>query len=1265
MRYGVLGPLEVADEHGQELALGGPKQRSVFAILLLHAGEVVSSDRLVDLLWGECPPASATKTLQVYVSNLRKTLGAGVLITRPGGYVLRTEPGEVDLERFAALAAEGRAALRAGDPEGAAKSLREALGLWRGAPLADLEYASFAQSEIARLVEMRLAALEDRVDAEVALGDHGAVIGELGGLVREHPLRERLRGQLMLALYRSGRQTDALAAYRELSDLLRDELGLEPGEGLRELERLILRHDPALAAAALPPPQPGTLRAPATDTIHRLKASEAMPPHPIVLRRSRKLVTALFCELTASTARGAELDPELFHGLMDRYLTELRAAIGRHGGVVDRVIGEAVMAVFGVPRVHEDDALRAVRAAAEIRDRVSALAEEVDVTLSFRAAVNTGLVLVGEERNLAIGDPVTVAARLGQAAASGEILVGTDTLRFVRDAIHFESLEPLELQGRAEPVSAFRLVRVDPLAPGLARRLDTRLVGRERELGLLRAGWQRTLDELGCHLFTLLGVAGVGKSRLVSELLASVGEHALVLSGRCLPYGEGITFWPLVEALTGAGKRAQAMLDRLERGWVAAPEELFWEVRLVLEALAAELPVILHIDDLQWGQPMLFDLLDHVADLSRNGAILLLCAARPELLDQRPGWGGGKLNATTMLLEPLAPADAEALLNDLGDGLASDVRARVVKAAEGNPLFLEVMASLAPERDAAAAIPATIQALLTACVEQLDVGDRELLEHGAVEGEVFHSGTLRALAGSGSSGDVGLRLARLVRRQLIRPHPATIGGDDAFRFRHLLLRDVTYEGLPKATRAVLHERFATWLETSAAGMPELDEIAGWHLEQAVRYTREMRRAVVSELEHRAVERLFSAGMRAGRRGDDAAAITLLTRALELAAQSDPLRSRIAVELAPLLQGKDDFARLDELLRIAEADPDVRTSAAPVRAEWLMMTNPHKFATTVPLQLPALLDELQARGDDLDIAKTHIVAAKFYILKSQCEPWAREALIAAEHARRAGHIGLHSKALVWAIQALVTGPWPFAEAAMRAETLAEEIRPRYLTVLAQQAPMQLAASRGDLQTAREIAQQVIAELRDELGMPFRATTVMRILAEIELAAGNPSAARATLLQVDALHADAGESAFRSTIQARLAEAEETLGNRAAAETALELCDQLGAAEDEINLAITGIVRARLALANGDPEAAEQWARTAVEHAFMTDAPIVRADATLGLAHVLSGLGRHDEAAAEAQAALDLYLQKGDVLRAERARAMLTDARKVKSPNGAQA
>ena len=344
---------------------------------------------------------------------------------------------------------------------------------------------------------------------------------------------------------------------------------------------------------------------------------------------ARKVVTALFCDVVGSTALGEELDPEALRDLLGRYFDAITATVERHGGIVQKFAGDAVLAVFGIPRVHEDDALRAVRAAVEIRDRSRSVAEDAGITLRLLTGLNTGLVVTDEGRTLALGDAVNVAARLEQAAQPGDILLGSETLRHVRDAVEVEPLEPLTLRGKSEPVPAFRLLSVDPVARGLARDLDVPMVDRVRELRLLREVWARTVAQSECQLFMVVGAAGVGKSRLVEELLVELEGTATPLRGRCLHYGEGITFWPIFEALTGAGEAAEATLKHLSRGGAGMPEELFWEVRRLLESLTSERPVILYVDDMQWAEPMLVELLDHVVELSRGAPILILCTARP------------------------------------------------------------------------------------------------------------------------------------------------------------------------------------------------------------------------------------------------------------------------------------------------------------------------------------------------------------------------------------------------------------------------------------------------------------------------------------------------------------------------------------------------------------------------------------------------------------------------------------------------------------
>ena len=405
-------------------------------------------------------------------------------------------------------------------------------------------------------------------------------------------------------------------------------------------------------------------------------------------RESRRTVTILFADVSGSTSLGEQLDPESLRALMGRYFAEMRTIIERHGGTVEKFIGDAVMAVFGIPTLHEDDALRAVRAAAEIAERLRRLNAELGaergIAIRFRTGVNTGQVVAGDPsagQTLVTGDAVNTAARLEQAAMPGEIVIGPITYDLVRDAVSVEALAPLDLKGKAQPMHAYRLLSVTPGASGHARRLDAPLVGREPELSRLQHAFAEALAERRCQLITLLGAAGVGKSRLLAEFLASVADRSTALAGRCLPYGEGITYWPLAEvirmaasigeaddhdgamaklrALAAGAPEAELVAERIGQamgleGGSAPQEEIFWAARKLLETLARQRPLVIEFDDIQWADEAFLDLLEHIVSLAHDAPLLIVCPARPELLERRPGWGGGAAQVTTLRLEPLA-----------------------------------------------------------------------------------------------------------------------------------------------------------------------------------------------------------------------------------------------------------------------------------------------------------------------------------------------------------------------------------------------------------------------------------------------------------------------------------------------------------------------------------------------------------------------------------------------------------------------------------
>jgi class 3 adenylate cyclase len=588
-------------------------------------------------------------------------------------------------------------------------------------------------------------------------------------------------------------------------------------------------------------------------------------------REVRKTVTVLFCDVTGSTELGEKLDPEALRTLLGGYFERMKAIVERHGGSVEKFIGDAVMAVFGVPLVHEDDALRAVRAAVEMRDALPGLG------LTGRIGVMTGEVVTGTQERLATGDAVNVAARLEQAAQPGEVLVGGATLALVRDAVEAGPVKLLELKGKTEPVPAYRLLYV---RDALERRHDALFVGRERELALLRQAWERVRVDQCCELVTVVGDAGVGKSRLALEVLASI--EATVVRARCLPYGEGITYWPVVEVVkqldvlppeAAAAAAIRSLLGETEAATSA--EEIAWAFRKTLEWAAVERPLVVVFDDIQWGEETFLDLIEHVALLSSGASILLFCLARRELTECRPAW------PVALRLEPLTDDDVDALI---GERIADELREKIARAAGGNPLFIHEMLTMAGDADGEVVVPPTLQALLAARLDQLGAAERSVLECGAIEGEVFHRGAVQALAAGGTQ--VTPRLAALVRNQLIRPDRPLLAGQDGFRFRHLLIRDAAYDALPKTTRAELHLRYATWLEGHGTELVELDEIVGYHVEQACRYRAELGIARNGELAAAARSHLTAAGRRAQLRADYGAAASLLERAAALVSQGD-------------------------------------------------------------------------------------------------------------------------------------------------------------------------------------------------------------------------------------------------------------------------------------------------------------------------------------------------------------------------------------------
>ena len=993
----------------------------------------------------------------------------------------------------------------------------------------------------------------------------------------------------------------------------------------------------------------------------------------------RKTVTVLFCDVTGSTALGERLDPESLRGVLARYFDLARLVVERHGGSVEKFIGDAVMAVFGIPVLHEDDALRAVRAASELRDGLAGLNEgllrDYGTTLELRIGVNTGEVVTGTEERLATGDAVNVTARLEQAAQPGEILLGAETWGLVRDAVVVDEVEPLELKGKATPVAAYRLVSVRTEAP--ARRLDGVMVGRTRELDRLRAALTQAVADGSCQLFTVLGAAGVGKSRLIYEFLDDL-KGVTVLRGACLPYGEGITYWPVVEVLKqllGAAPEQRLASLGLESSssraihavlgdgsLVASVDEIAWAMRRVLEAVAENAPLVVVLDDIHWGEEAFLDLVDHVADLSRDAPILLLCMARPELLDRRANWGGGKLNATTVLLEPLATEDADALVTRLLDGVAAGkgLRARILNAAEGNPLFVEEMVALVRESpDGDVTVPPTIQALLAARLDQLDPVERVVLERGSVEGRVFHRGAVQAL--SPDETQLATPLTALVRRELLRPDRPQFPGEDAFRFRHLLIRDAAYDGLPKAARAELHERFASWITGLSTELVELDEIVGYHLERAYGYRMELGPVGDSAqaLAERAAERLAAAGAKAASRGDVRAATSLLARAAALYPLRDARRLSLLPSLGRALQEAGQWDRADEVLTeaidagVAEGDRRVAADGAVARTNLRLYRDSTTSHDRIRSELADVVVVYEELGDKAGLARALGLAG-------QLRFWAGEAAAAIEDLERAAQLARAGgdrlqeiQSLGYVLLAALNGPMPVLSALERGELMRGHVDgDRRLEVTITRCQARLVAMQGSFAVARELIAGATA-LTADLGLEIAAAGVQFEAGEIELLAGRPDAAeRAIRPAVEALQR-IGNHGHLVTIAPVLAEALLAQGRDVEAVPLIELVADSAIADDVDPQIGWRRNQGRLLAHRGDFEGAERIAREATELAGRTDFLDVHARALEDLAGVLRAAGRSEQSLVELEQATRLHEQKGNLVSAARTKALLED------------
>lgn len=1014
-------------------------------------------------------------------------------------------------------------------------------------------------------------------------------------------------------------------------------------------------------------------------------------------------MTVLFCDLVDSTGLGERLDPESLNLVLGNYFDEMHSAIERHGGVVEKFIGDAVLAVFGIPRVHEDDALRAVRAADEMRTLLPGLNEDLGrgsrERLRIRVGINTGQVLARDQHGtdrIVTGDTVNIAARLEQTADPDQIVIGEETFGLVRNAVVVEAVGPRELKGKSGPTTAYRVLEVVGGAPGRARRLDSPMIGRERALSVLRNAFDGALADEACCLVTVLGPAGVGKSRLVEEFLADVPE-ASVYRGRCLPYGEGATFFPVVQVVKQAAgpldpgspegfrERVSSLLEDDEhRATIAdrvtqlagvsdptGSEEIFWASRRFLEALARRRPVVIVLDDLQWGGATLMDLVEHVADFSRGVPLLLLAMARPDLLDARPGWGGGKLNAVTISLEPLSAEECDILIENLlgSTELDSEVRRRIADAAGGTPLFVEEMLGKLIDDDllhrsdgrwiprvdlSDVPVPSTIAALLAARIDQLGTVERSVLERAAIGGAHFFAGAVRELSDPQTGTPVDESLASLVRKDLIRPDRSSLPGEDAYRFRHMLIRDATYEAMPKQLRAKLHERFASWLEVVVGdGITEQEEILGYHLEQALSYRAELHLDRDPTLVRRAVGYLAGAGHRASMRLDFLSSSRLLERAAALLPDDDPERIRLMADVGVVLNRLGENGRAEEILAAvvgsAHRSGDVLTeSRARIDRLWAVReTEPSRWLGVMRAEVEPLVPILGEMDDDLGLTKALQLLAAGYSREGQvgkAEPMLQAAL---DHARRAGDALEEAEILAEFLFALPVGPTPVEQALRRVDELTHHVEPDLrLDAWALGVRAQLEAMRARFDEARLLAEREEA-IHEELGLRWGVFLVASHRWMIEMLAGRPEAA---------------ERAIRSRFEGRVSDQEIAsmwwvnsllalaLLEQGRFSEARDLADRWAGVEGEdrqAQVAWCGI-RARTAAELGDREEAKRSAREGVGVAVTTDELNTRAGSLVHLGWVLRRSGDGDRAAEAVGEALELYERKGNIAAATQVR-----------------
>jgi DNA-binding SARP family transcriptional activator len=1190
MEFRLLGPLEVLSE-GQPLPIGGAKQRGVLALLLLAPNEVVSTDRLIDEVWGHRPPKSVEASLQNCISNLRVALGRELIETRPPGYLLNVDPASIDALRFEqALAASSDL-----DPPERSAALREALALWRGSPLADLELEGAARAAVARLDELRLTALEQRIDAELALGHHDAMLGEIEALAVRHPAQERLRYLQMLALYRAGRQRDALRVYQEVRLELVEEFGLEPSESLRTLERMIIAHDPALRLT------PKATNGSARETL------------------KRNVVVAIMeiVDLDGATAAARRAAAAA--------LAEIAMVIERHGGSVQQLLAEELVAVFGAPHAHDDDTSRALRAVIEARDAVPP-----------RFVVLSAIERLGGDED--VSAELDAIRGLLAHAAPGDLLLGPEALRLVPAAVDVVPHESGE---------GYRVLRFDPAAEPFARHPEAPIVGRGPELSRLETSLDEVVSNRAPRRVVIAGDAGIGKTRLARAFLDRVGSAAQVLSGRCPPYGAAAALRPLrqileqvepVESLLAGEPDAERISSRLREWSFAEPAESFWALRRLLEVTAATLPIVLVFEDVQWAAPTFLDLVEYLVGWV-SGPLLVVCVGRPELLEARPDW-----REDAIVLEPLSPGEAQQLVAALPESIALDqpAVAAAVDAAEGNPLFLEQLVTFAAE-DAAGSLPPTLEVLIASRVDRLPLEERAVLERASVAGRHFWRSTVEAMSPDDARAAVGQALMALVRRRLVLPERASISGEDGFRFQHALIRDAVYAGVPEPSRAELHEAVARTLDGRG---PEFDESVGYHLERAARGDAD------PALRQEAGRRLGAAGMRALKRVDARVAIDLLTRAIVLLGDGDESSLELECALGMAAKFSGDTLRagalLDDVVRKSSAAGDARIEHLARIEQAYPRLDRGELSPAEVLELAERGRAIFERaGDDFGLGRAwHCTAVVKAIYELRYADLEAATVHIRRHYERTG-FALGSVIFLQA-GAAYRGPTRVPEAIKRCRSLLVEAgTPVWQSFIL---PMlaALEAMDGRFDEARALLDDARLARQEFSDTGTIVTSWAALAGEVELLAGNPEHAEVILsTSCDALRA-VGGGEWLATNSALLGEALYRQGRFVDALDASSAALAAAPPEHLTSRTVAWLVQAKaLARAGRIAEAQALVAKT-IQRLAEAEALDVLGEAYAASAEVHELAGASAEADRDWQRAVDAFERKGNVVSAARVR-----------------